>query len=228
MAIVHESSATATSATCNKPTGTSTGDVLVAVVLSYSAGASLAGWTAQVSVDYSATYYTTILTRVADGSEGASFTFSSGGTVYSVGISRFSGVDTTSPINGTPTSNVGLLTPAVLPAITTTDDDAMLVMACGALPATGGITVTEVAFSAGTERWATGDASGVGSRSELATELIASAGSTGTRTITPTMSDASSYYLALAGMLALTPASGGGGGDPAPPSTTRTGLFLPL
>ncbi len=142
MTIVHEgfSSAApgggATTLVINAPAGVQAGDVLVAAIVGSVASGSLSvtadGWVVQ-SEQFDNLAVLTILTRVAGGSEPTSYTFN-----YSVSastrrgaIQRFSGVDNSAPMAGTPTKNNGSGTTATGLSITTTEDDAWVGMYVG-------------------------------------------------------------------------------------------------
>ena len=104
--IAQRGSATTTngtsSLTINKPTGVGSGDVMLAVITKVgntNALAAPSGWTVvtQAVLRTSSTLtYGSVMYRTADGSEGASFTFSTPSASNAVGdIVAFSGVDTT-------------------------------------------------------------------------------------------------------------------------------------
>lgn len=107
MAIAYESIATSLTGTCTKPTGTATGDLLVAAVCTYDSPTPPSGWTQQAQENYAATYFLTIYTKAAGGSEPSDYTWTST-AVFNVHITRISGADTTNPITGTPTSGTSL------------------------------------------------------------------------------------------------------------------------
>lgn len=103
-------SSTTTSISINKPTGVVSGDVIIVNIAqggNSSTAASLAGWTIIDGRSLGASQrYGTVLYRVADGTEGASFTFTLGSGVdaASGSIVAFSGVDATGGVkaDGTP------------------------------------------------------------------------------------------------------------------------------
>lgn len=113
---------TATSAsggtiTINKPTGVQAGDIMIATITraATSGNSSLNGWTLVSSQRHpSVTRFTTVLYRVADGTEGSSFSFSKGSNVAAVGsIIAFSGIDASNPFAVSPGSfNTGTSTTA--------------------------------------------------------------------------------------------------------------------
>lgn len=211
MTVIHESFASAASATCNKPAGAAVDDVLVAVVLAqHSAAAAIPDFTVVGSADLAGAYRLTLLTKVVTGSEGASFT-ATGGTVLVTGISRFSGVDTANVTNGTATSAAGAGTTVTAGAVTTTAHGSMLVLGGGGIGAGVSALTTDGNLL---ERW---DQAGASSRGNLGTGYKVSAGPSDTGTVTAT---GASYTLAC--MIALTPAV------VEEIVTTTSGLLLPL
>src|SRR5688572_29479437 len=129
---IWESSTTATgtgnSVVISKPSGTVSGDLLVAGVM-FEKGTGVttlsapAGWTLllrtnQVGDIGMQTYY-----RIADGTDGASFTFTlNNSPKWAAGISRISGVDQVGPIHVSAGGSSGgtASTSVVAPSITTT------------------------------------------------------------------------------------------------------------
>lgn len=175
--------------------------MLVALVLGQSA-ASLTGWTVQTNTNLASIIFLTILTRVVDGSEGASFTFTVT-TPLQVGISRYSGVDTTTPVEGTPTQNASassLTTTAA--SVTTVTAGAMLVHGVGWSSGSG--TPASTPPGTMTERWEV--AIGTPALVALNDETRASAGATGTRTSTITVASGGHTHAVL---IALKPAATG-------------------
>jgi type IV pilus modification protein PilV len=88
----------------NKPSGVAVNDVLVATIAVQGAptsGTLPAGWSVIRSSTYSNQVQLTSLYHVAGSSEPSSYTFSTGGTKYfmSGGISAYSGVDTSAPVD---------------------------------------------------------------------------------------------------------------------------------
>ena len=138
--------------------------------------------------------------KVADGTEGGTTQniTTATATATSAQIHRYTGVDTTTPTDGTATnvSSATTGTSIVLPSITTTSANTMLVYASSVNSST-----TQVSSTTGTERSDYG-ASGGGKGGGLYDEAVAASGATGTRTIT--IAAARSYWGA---MLALKPAS---------------------
>lgn len=209
MAIVVESVASSASATCAKPTGTASGDLLVAIVGAVGGAPSLAGWDSRAAANNSGFYFESVFTRVAGGSEPADYTFSAP-AVEGVIILRLSGADTSTIIDGTATTS----TNGTAGSITTTADGSMLVM--GSV-GTGAITPDAGMVEA--------DESGPGATYNLyvnaATETRATAGATGTRTQTAGGS------LVTSAMVALSPLNGAVNPPGASSAARRRILLLP-
>ncbi len=110
------------SCTTTKPTGTVSGDVMyVECLQDAGSGASLAGWTGIGSVinTPSNAFPTTVLRRVAGGSEGASYVFiANGGSVIECVIWTYRGVDNTTPEDATTTTGTGTAATITYPSIT--------------------------------------------------------------------------------------------------------------
>jgi hypothetical protein len=181
VAVVHQSSATGTAPnggtlTINKPTGTVANDVLIAAFTLGSGGhvaSSPSGWVAVLGGGASDTY--AVYYKVAGGSEPASYSWTSdnptGGGAG--GISRYSGVDTVTPLDVAGTSTFGFTSPATAGPITTVTANAMVI---GGVFELSTYTVTPPAGL--TERWEAGPGDNVGN--EHASGIQAVAGSTGT------------------------------------------------
>jgi len=186
-----------------KPTGTIAGDVMVATVVTNGAPTPPSGWTQQAQANIS-TVYLTHYTRVAGGSEGSSYTWTAATSVIEAGIDTWIGVDTTTPITGTPTQNSAFASSAAPGSITTGAANALLVMGGFGYAIAGDGTGLSWSGS-GAELW---------EENYLNTyfldaqdEAIASAGATGTRTVT-IAGTLGSGSLVLGVMLALNPAAG--------------------
>lgn len=121
----------ATSLTVNKPTGTQIGDLLLAYLACWNPTTPptinvLTGWTdcglGQVQFAGTAAAMTArCIYRVADGTEGTSFTF--GGQISEAQINRISSVSATTPINAVASATLAasaLITDPVSPSLTTT------------------------------------------------------------------------------------------------------------
>ena len=217
MAIVHEASATnqlsgsSSDITINKPTGTASGDVLVAAI--YSAGNNItdtppSGWTQVTKVNINNRqlwlYY-----KVAGGSEPASYTWTASYSNAGGGIDRYSGVDNTTPEDATVTTNNGTGTSATYSGVTTSTDGAMLVgTACS-----NNINVAYTPPSGFTEEWEL-------DRHTLTDNIQASAGASGDKT-----TDLGSSYNWATIFWALKP--DGGGGAATGFMTTNRGFWGP-
>lgn len=129
-------SAAAASITVNKPTGTVSGDLLLAsictanpVAIGQSTVATPAGWTLVNSVGLNGTVAALALytfRRVANGTEGATFVFTFGGPATAsqatAEVHRLTGINTTTPIDNSATATLvatALVTNPVSPTVTT-------------------------------------------------------------------------------------------------------------
>jgi Domain of unknown function (DUF1929)/Bacterial Ig domain/Kelch motif len=205
---------TGTSLVVPKPTGTATGDVLLAsvAVRGVPAIAAPAGWSLVRTDPRGTILKQAVYVKVAGATEPASYmwTFSVSKPAAG-GISAFAGVDTASPVNASG-GQANLSAAAVTaPSVTTTAANTMLVALYGYAPLAG---LTPPAGM--TERWEIGSAPGTTNPvvSEAATALQAAAGATGTRTAT-----ASKAVNSVGQLVALRP---GGGGPPPPPPPGNT------
>lgn len=213
------SSATTTStATASKPTGTASGDVLLAFVCVPDKGAlpvtGPAGWTKLVEniSSFSSNEGLSVWYILAGGSEPSSYSWTlNAARRYIVNIFRISGADATTPINVSggainPAGDlVGVSNPAA-PSVTTTVADCLLL--CAAVSDTGDITYT--APSGMSLAWQQNQSNSGLNRvsAAVASETISSSGATGTRTFTPSTT---SYWAAAS--IAIAPAAGGGPTD---------------
>lgn len=223
MAIVPGAFTTSTSDTINKPAGAAVGDVLVAVVASqHSEEAAISGFTSQWSHSYVGLFWVTMLTRVVDGSEGATFT-ATGGTIRGQGMGCYSGVDPVDVTEGTPTGDgVGAET-AILPSITTVTDGAVVV--AGAFGSSGSPFPTGITFSGSMTERVDAEGSSAGIRIGIADEAVPVAGATGTRTVTVDSTGTGPAMITV--MLALKPAASPDP-DPHAPRRAFPGLLLPV
>ena len=211
--------------TVNRPSGTASGHVMIALVASYSSlamSSAPSGWTLLENQAASNSeiwvYY-----RVAGGSEPASYTWTLNGSDDIAGyIVTYGGVDTSTPIDvSTARANATASSNVVGNGVTTLTDNAMLLFMAGINDdATAGCAgtapsgMTEVADVA-TSSW---------SWAYLAEQLLGTAGSTGTRTGTLNQSHPSAVAT-----VALRPAPGGGSSTsvaPAVPAGTTTGHVM--
>lgn len=224
MAIAFASSASAatpyashSSITISKPSGVASGDLLLAHLTNYDTLRDFttpSGWTL-LSTGHKS-YSTSNLTRsvvfyrVADGSEGASFAFntSGGSTPYINGaVLRYTGVDTSAPIDVAGAGDANSNSTRSHPAVTTVTANAKLVL-----------------FQAGYGAAASATPTGMSSRLTYDTvcnvydQDVASAGSTGTRTNSQAASDT---WVTI--MLALKAASGDVSVSPGAGSLALTG-----
>ncbi len=189
------------------PPGVSAGDVLIAQV-AYNAVAGstitpVAGWNV-IDVEENLTHpiMQGLYWRVATASEPAqySFTLTSGKADTASGaIAAYSGVDTGNPIDDFAGQSNGTSTNLAAPSITTTVAGTTLI---GFFANRSNGVISPPATM--TERWDVGSDAAVGdigeTRAEAADELLAAAGTTGTRTATTAASDGSVGHL-----VALTP-----------------------
>ncbi|MCH6199884.1 T9SS type A sorting domain-containing protein [Aquiflexum sp. LQ15W] len=190
---VWESSATAVgsgtgSGSVTRPTGTTTGDLLIAGFMFESGtDATLSiptGWTLIRRTDQSSNVGMATYFRIATSGEPASYAFRASGK-WAVGISRISGANQTSPIavsNGNSSSSSS--TSVVAPTVTTTAAN-QLVLAFYTNKKNG----TYIPDSGTTERYdAPNTSEGIPSNM-LATYVQAAAGTTGTKTATASESE---------------------------------------
>jgi len=114
--------------------------------------------------------------RVAGDAEPASFTWTLASSVASgAGIARYSGVDRTTPLDGLASTATGASsTTATVPGVSTTSANAVLVG--GIALNTSSSTITITSTSGMTAAWDI-----AGKRNELADQLVATAGPTGSR-----------------------------------------------
>ena len=114
----------------NRPAGTAANDLLVAALAQDGAGtiSAPAGWVQRLASNGTRLPQLVIFTKVATGSEAASYTFTS--TVsqeFAGGIMSYRGVDTTSPIDASAISANAASTSSLAPSITTTTTNTVLV-----------------------------------------------------------------------------------------------------
>ena len=196
------------SLTINVPTGTASGDVMLAHVVVRTAGnamAAPAGWNMVLRQDTSSAVATATYVKVAGAAEPASYSWSFGTAgEASGGIASYVGVNTSAPIDASHAQYNNSVSNVDNSGVTTTVANDMLVYAVGI------VTATTVNVPTGfTQEWRT--ASNTSTTSEMSQELLASAGATGT--IHGTLSSATSnitYLIALrsAGAASPPPPSG--------------------
>ena len=198
--IVRESVSTVANATATgqvaipKPAGTAQGDLLMACLALNGGGIPLAGvpagWTLVAAVPGVTNPKVFGYYRVAGASEPAIYTWTlSSAVANGAGIARYSGVDPAQPLDGAPTTAAaGSGTSAVLPGVTTTAPNAMLVGCVGINSSSASTGITSPPGM--TQAWDIG-----GKRHELADGIVAAAGPTGTRTWTLSASRAWAGWL---------------------------------
>jgi hypothetical protein len=203
MAATYRSSATSNlSGVCNKPTGTAQDDILVGFVIGTAAITAPSGWVTLNAGNFSSVFYW-MGYKVAGGSEPASYTWTNAASFIGVEISAYSGGDITTPTNGTATfGNNGAAGPTyAIPSIITTVGNVVLVECSfiyyisgdggGVDPPTGFTERSEHNPAAATYYLETADS------------LQASAGASGTKTVTANPTGATMFI--FAGMVGLTP-----------------------
>jgi len=165
------------------PVGTTAGDVLVACVATNGATVTAtgvpAGWAPIAAVTARANPKVFGYYRVAGAAEPASYSWVLSASVTAgAGIARYSGVDVSNPLDGAASTATGVsATTAVIPGVTTTADNAMLVGCAGANSSAASLGIATPAGM--TEVWDV-----AGKRHEVADGLQAVAGATGSRTWT--------------------------------------------
>lgn len=187
-------------ATINKPTGTAEDDLLVAVLMSDGGVSDETGWTTQESGTTTGGYGFKVMTKIAGGSEPASYEFDITTAPANMAgiILAYSGADTTTPID----VDGSTMDSSTAPSVTTTADDETVIRVyagdTGAAPGLPSGHTSRINF-AGTEF----DLRGVD-------KTQATAGSTGTAAFS-----ASGYEEGVA-TLAIKNSGGGGGSAGAP------------
>jgi hypothetical protein len=194
-----------------KPTGVVAGDVMYAFFNSHGLTAQVhvtcTGWTeVVVDVDGPDTGSIMVMRRVADGTEGSTFTFNDGGhlSLRAGGIAAYIGVDNVTPEDATPTKRLDITftSPWTSPSITTVTPNAWWVVVFMNSPGGTPSTLTlPSGFTADIGLWSFGagwDCQRVDHKS------IASPGATGTSSSTPNA--VGDYFaISLALRAALTP-----------------------
>lgn len=176
MTITVGNSTNGTGGTVTKPSGAATGDTVVALVGASGSGVAIPGFTNQIEIT-GLVYTVALLTRVLDGSEGASWTATSGATVSVNGALVLTpSAGNTLAIDGTPTSNsAGNGSTATCGAITTSVANTILI---------AGFASSSTGHSTPTGMTEVFDTSGGATGLSLDYQAIAAAGSTGTRAST--------------------------------------------
>lgn len=204
---------TTTSVTVNKPTGTSDGHYMLGVVVNE--GASTApttvpsGWTLRASqvvtgVNHAGDGWVGIYEKVAS-SEGASYTWSGFTDSCAGGITTFSGVDTSTPVDASGSQTNGNTAAPGTPSVTTKISETLIVEAFGALDNIGvSAYVCATDPTTLTEQFEVQSTGGNDSTVSLATASKTAVGPTGAGSATLAGSRDSGGFL-----LALRPASDG-------------------
>lgn len=197
------------SMTLNKPTGTATGDLMIASISTsgwYSANSGPSGWTELASNGSSSTTYY----KVASASEPSSYTFTgpSGGGNLAGGIASFSGVDPNTPIGDSQQTTSGTAAAITLPTATSTLAGSMRY---SAMMSGAGVTTT---FSAGLTEACDQKSGSVSSAT--AYEPLPTAGATATRTATRSSTGGNTAQTVIINPV---PPCGGGALNLTPPTT---------
>lgn len=185
MAVVHQSSATAnatgTTFTITKPTGVASGDFLLAwLVSSATTPTAPAGWTLAASDGNGGQLYY----KIAGGAEPASYSWTSGTSqTWTGGISRYTGVDATTPLDAAVQTSSFTLTTA---SVTTGSANALIV---AGLWTTAGTTTPPAGMTEAWER-APGNFD-----VETAYVIQPSAGASGTKTFTQSSGSAAGLFI---------------------------------
>jgi hypothetical protein len=190
MAFTFRAIATSTdSATCNKPTGTASGDLLVALMVLFDDATVTppSGWTEHYTVNdssYSGAVITLkVFSKVAGGSEGASYTWTGyAGAYVAVAIAAYSGATTPAYDESNFAESVANSTTLVAGTITTDLDGGLILYFMGA--ADGSFTWTSPGGVTERVDWAS---------MAIAEEVQATAGASTSRTFTRSGS-ASTYW----------------------------------
>lgn len=216
-------SASATSAVIPYPSGITAGELLLATVAdsgSTAPNTNPGGWTlALAQAGPSSSPSMAVWYKIATGGEGGSVTFTTNATAGRVtGImTRWSGVDNTTPMDATPVgSNSAIATTFTMAGITTVTANAMLVhtISLNASSAADIVTLSGTTKASGS--------TGTGRRQSIFYETQTSAGASGTRT----WSNTPATSLQWAGVIiALRPAAGGGSSFTASGSLSGSGTL---
>lgn len=183
-----DASAAATSITVNKPTGTASGDLLLASVTLRISSATItppAGWTQVASGGASSITLATFI-KVAGGSEPSSYTFTTSlAGRQAAGIDRITGADPITPVDVHSSASGTAATSLVAAAVDPSSADTLLVACFGF--STGTATVTNPGGM--TSDWSfTASAVSAAPVNAAAHETLSVDTSTGTRTATASTS----------------------------------------
>lgn len=187
-----------TTVVITKPTGVVANDVMIAhIAVRGGTGVTItppAGWTLIDSLDNSTVYKSSTYYKVATGSEGSNYTFTFSISRVAAGIiSAYSGVDTAAPINADAVQFNAPATPLTSPSVTTTVNNAWVIASYTQPAAT--------TFTAGSGMTLRDQDSGSTITGGLQDVVQASAGATGTKTISSLDTSGS-----IGHTIALTPA----------------------
>jgi len=208
--------ASSSSITVNKPSGVTSGDLLIIfcyqeIYGTYAAPTGLTGWTqtGQYSGTPTVRVPISIFYRIADGTEGASETLTFSGSARDVAwYFRISGIDATTPIDVSGVAdNVGGSTSYTVPGVTTTTNNALALAFLGAWGGGG------YPFTTATSGWSVDYTTQYGTQAyvpsdAIASKVISTAGATGDMTLDGNAATSYANYV----MIAIAPASGGSSG----------------
>lgn len=190
--------------TITKPTGTASGDVLVAILYLESdtnTWTPPSGFTSAIAHDNTGAFQVQVFTKVAGGSEPANYTFTPGSSNWRIGLmaaySGGTGTGTLVDVTGGNQGDATVYTSQTAPTVTTTGADRMLIFGYGNFSSTNISSLTGAATSLRTSfgGLTLGDA------------LRASAGATGT---TRTATDIGSQTFAAVHVALISDTGGGG------------------
>ena len=192
-------SSTTAAETISNPSGLSSGDLFLVVVMSNSSNGPMeyeppAGFTSIERFSQSLAIGTSIFYKIADGTEGytSSFTvYNTSGTMYyNIWAARITGVDTSAPINivGT-TDNIDNSTTLDIPGITTTVNNTLLLAVATHKGSDGNTMSIESGWTAEQTIDAPNTSQSYGIAGIIGSKEFESAGATGTVTVTSVAGD---------------------------------------
>lgn len=171
------------------PAGIQAGELLFAHIFyrnasALTAPANVSGWNLILTTNNSTVMTQSIWYKIAGASETTAPTWTLGtAAVCLIMISRYAGVDTTTPINGTPvsiTTTGGSAASLTLPALTTTVDDATYLVL-----GSSSVNANWTQITGMTERYDSPNGNAGSAKTQaMDDEVRATAGSTGTRVMT--------------------------------------------
>lgn len=190
--------------TINMPSGSRVNDLIIAVVADSAVAASIgtveSGWTEEISL--TGTTFTKVYRRFATASEPPNYGFSMGGTGtvnFSGALFLIRGVDQTTPINVSATTNDASATDPVVPTATTTVNNCFLIAVAHQTPLTSDTNTWPAGW---TERVDVVGGTASVSHLGVATRYFLTAGATGTVTVNSGTLAAATYDTI---MLAIAP-----------------------